>query len=78
MKNWLKKCLIDDPWLQEMRGKKEFCKLRWVIQSSYWVCLSKMAFAQMKRDIQRSNIENITDDFASIKARNLKYATIVA
>ena len=32
-----------------------------------------MAFAQMKRDIERSNIENITDDFASIKARNLKY-----
>ena len=31
-----------------------------------------MAFAQMKRDIQRSNIENITDDFASINARNLK------
>lgn len=30
-----------------------------------------MAFAQMK--IYKSNTENITDDFASIKARNLKY-----
>ena len=32
-----------------------------------------MAFAQMKREIQKSNIENIIDDFASIKARNLTY-----
>ena len=69
-----KKKLNRWPLVKRHERKKGFCKLRWVIQSSYWVIsLSNMAFDQMKRNRQRSNIENTTDDFASIKARNLKY-----
>ncbi|KAI4542055.1 hypothetical protein MG293_007434 [Ovis ammon polii] len=39
---------------------------------SFEPCLEWIIEA-MKREIQKSNIENIIDDFASIKARNLNY-----